>query len=474
MKKFPLPTSRREFLSACAATIPILAGARQVLHSGRASRAAPSGSPAATANAARALLNNRFLTFASVVRVNNKEFRRGEAYGGDERAFHTPETIAAYRYAFGQGWPGGRMTWALTWMALTDTSEQYKNIRRMLAEFHKLYGDEITFNPGGFYPNVFNTREQVNRDLHDGIAMASAIVGGGYRPKCVIAGFLAAENQKYLAEHEGIHVCQGNIWSDYGIDFQDGDGSICYPFYPSIEHFCKPAQGKDDFIDCVCLDGFSCDFLAARRPANTGGYNSRMGVGPIETIRGLWKARGQEEMLFTTALHFDKGFELNGFAWVTNIWEVVLGPEGIADWLSAVRERWPDTQCITHGEFGMRWREHYKDNSRLNYRFVERGSGIWGSDADKQIRWFMNQKFRLALMREWPVPDPEKVIDFTRYDLPAHEPQEMSRKWSLMQEINQKQTRPQDKPRPLKNLSAEDQKLIVAKYPELASQMKES
>ena len=27
----------------------------------------------------------------------------------------------------------------------------------------------------------------------------------------------------------------------------DGDGSICYPYYPSKEHFCKPAQGAADF-----------------------------------------------------------------------------------------------------------------------------------------------------------------------------------------------------------------------------------
>ena len=38
------------------------------------------------------------------------------------------------------------------------------------------------------------------------------------------------------------------------------------------------------------------------------------------------------------------------------------------------------------------------------------------------------------------------VIDFTRYDLPAHEPQTLQREWSLMNVLNQKGTRPQDKP----------------------------
>ena len=162
-----------------------------------------------------------------------------------------------------------------------------------------------------------------------------------------IAGFLAAENQRFLAENEGIHVCQGNVWSQYSVDNQDGDGSICYPYYPSKEHFCKPAQGKKDFIDCVNLDGWTCDFLAARRAGFANGFNSRMGVGPIETIHGHGIEKGLQEMLHTTALHFDKGFELNGFAWVTNIWEIVIGPEGLADWLSAVRQRWPRTCCIT-------------------------------------------------------------------------------------------------------------------------------
>ncbi len=47
----------------------------------------------------------------------------------------------------------------------------------------------------------------------------------------------------------------------------DGDGSICYPYYPSREHFCKPAQADSDFIDCVNLDGWTCDFLTPGGPA---------------------------------------------------------------------------------------------------------------------------------------------------------------------------------------------------------------
>lgn len=461
--------SRREFLATVAAAVPPLTLGGKAFKSRRQTSAAlGDGSPgSAPENDRHALLNNRFLTFATIVRVNQIEARRGEGIGHDETAFHTPETIAAFRDAFAHGWPGGRITWALSWLALTNTTEQFKGIRKRVAEYHERYNDEVTFIPGGYFANAYNTREQVNRDLHDGLELASAVVGGGYRPQGVIAGFLSAANQRFLAENEGIHVCQGNVWSQYSVDNQDGDGSICYPYYPSAEHFCKPAQGRNDFIDCVNLDGWTCDFLAARRAGGAGGFNSRMGVGPIETILGPWKERGLEEMLHTTAIHFDKGFELNGFAWITNIWEIVLGPQGLADWLRAVRQRWPDALCIPHGEFGLRWRDQFKDNSRLNYRFIERGSGIGGSDADKEIRWYMNQKFRLALLRDLPGPSPEKVIDFTRYDLPAQEPKDMTRKWSLMGEINQKQIRPQDKPRTLQELSTEDQKRIMKIYPEL-------
>ena len=290
-----------------------------------------------------------------------------------------------------------------------------------------------------------------------------------------MAGFLSADNQKYLAEEEDIHVCQGTIWSQYAIDNQDGDGSISYPYYPSTEHFCKPAQGKADFIDCVTLDGWSMDYLAARRQGFAEGFNSRMGVGPIETLRKYGPEIGLQEMMHTTAINFDAGFELNGFAWVTNIWELCLDidHQGLTDWLASIRNRWPDVKFVTQGEFGSIWRKAYKENS-FDYRFVEQGSGIGGSDKDKEIRWYMNKDFRLATLRNIEIKDaPVYVIDFTRYDIPAQEPQGIPspekpiRNWSLMNVMNQKGLRPQDKPKLLKELSAEDQALIKKHYPEL-------
>jgi hypothetical protein len=432
----------------------------------------------AVAATASALMGHRFLTLATVVRVNQIEVSRDRDLGVDEAADHTPENVSAFRAAVESGWPGARITWALSWRALQDRRKNYESIRALVSGYHSRYGDEITFIPGGYFANAYNTREQVNRDLHDALAMVGSIVGRGYRPRAVIAGFLAAENLRYLAEHEGIHVCQGNIWSQYAVDNQDGDGSICYPYYPSREHFCKPAQSRADFIDCVNLDGWTMDFLAARRAGFVRGFNSRMGVGPIETIRAFGPEKGLRQMMATAAVHFDGGFELNRFAWVTNIWEICLmeefrrkrgwtGLESLTAWLRETRKRWPHTHCIPHGEFGSLWRREFRDNRRLHYRFVARGSGIGGSEADKQIRWFMNRDFRLALMHQLEGETTERVIDFTRYDLPAKEPRDMTRRWSLLGRINQKNVRPQDAPVPLKSLPAKDVAAILRRYPEL-------
>jgi Domain of Unknown Function with PDB structure (DUF3863)/Domain of Unknown Function with PDB structure (DUF3864) len=435
----------------------------------------------APSTVATPLSGRRVLTFNSVIRVNQIEATRTLNLGHDEYERHSPANIRALRDAFGRGWPGAAMTWALSWRALRDPRPHYQAARRLVREFHDRFGDDVTFIPGGYFANMYNTRAQINRDIHEALAKLPEFMGHGFRPKSLLAGFLAAANQEYLAKQEGIHVCQGNVWSQYGIDNGDGDGSLSYPYYPSTEHFLKPAQGWHDFIDCVNLDGWTVDFLAARhlgaRRSRRGGpgrtYNSRMGVGPIETIGWYGPKRGLEEILFCTATHFDTGFRLNGWAWITDCWEVSLVPEighlpVLTEWLQTLRNRWPTAECLTQGDFGALWRRQYRDNSRLDYRFVERGSGFPGSEANLEIRWFMNRKFRLALLRDWDKKTPEKVIDFTRYDLPAHEPTVPGRNWSLLGLINQKQTRPQDRPRPLAALPSADRALIHSIVPALA------
>jgi hypothetical protein len=416
------------------------------------------------------ITGHRFLTLNTVVRVNQIEVARDRNEGVDETALHTLENARRFREAIDAGWPEAKITWAFSWLALFSDLENYKQIREYAKQCHSQYGDDVTFIPGGYFANAYNHREQVNRDLHDGLARVSEFMGGGFRSQSVVAGFLSAVNLQFLADSEGIHVCQGNIWSQYAIDNQDGDGSICYPYYPSKEHFCKPAPSQEDLIDCVNLDGWTCDFLAARREGFKEGFNSRMGVGPIETIGNLGPDVGLRQMIATTAVHFDQGFALNKFAWVTNCWELCLVPsighmECLTAWLKEIRSRWPDAQCITQGEFGELWRKEFKNNDNINLRFVETGTGIGGSDKDKEIRWYMNKDFRLAILKDLAT-NTENVIDFTPYTVPAREPADMTRRWSLMGVINQKQTRPQDKPIPFREVPSDFRMAIIQRYPE--------
>ncbi|HEY2857029.1 MAG TPA: DUF3863 domain-containing protein [Terracidiphilus sp.] len=412
--------------------------------------------------------SGRFLTHVSVVRVNQIEVTPTRNIGLDEVADNSPAHIQARRDAFARGCPNGRMTWAISWLALYDKRKDYPEARRLLASFHDRYGDEITFIPGGYFAPMYDTREHIRSTIHSALGSISGMVGGGYRPQCLVAGFMDAENQRDLAKDEGIHVCQGQIWSQHGIDNGDGDGGICYPYYPSREHYLKPAQGPGDFIDCVCLDGWTCDFLTARREGFQGGFNSRLGVGPIESVGNLGAVAGRKEMLDTTAMHFDTGCRLNGFGWVTAIWETSIGhDEDLTWWLQAIQERWPDTRVMTEGEFGLEWRKHTPSNAGLNYRFDAKGTGAPGSEKELEIQWFMNREFRLALLHDWEKKTAPQVIDFTRYDLKAEEPRGLQREWSLMNVLNQKGTRPQDKPVLLRELEAGDRQRIFARYPEL-------
>jgi hypothetical protein len=450
--------TRREFLNGALGSAASLAFVRTTM---RAHAAGSSLSP----------LRGRFLTHVSIVRVNQIEVTPDRSIGEDEAADNRPERIRSRREAFARGCPDGQMTWAISWLALNDSRQEYKEARRLLASYHQRYGDEITFIPGGYFAPMYNSRANIQETIHKALRMITEVVGNGYRPECLVAGFMDAENQRLLAAEEGIHVCQGQIWSQHAIDNGDGDGGICYPYYPSREHYLKPAQGSADLIDCVCLDGWTCDFLAARRDGFQGGFNSRMGVGPIETVGNLGTEAGRREMLATTAMHFDQGHALNGFGWVTGIWETSLGhDEDLAWWLQAVRERWPDTRVMTEGAFGLEWRKHTPNNQSLNYRFDAKGTGAPGSEKELEIQWFMNRDFRLALLRNWTTGSPAMAIDFTRYDLKANEPQSLQREWSLMNVLNQKGTRPQDKPVRLGQLSAEDQRRIFARYPELKKQ----
>ncbi len=429
------------------------------------------------------LNGNRFVTLCIMIRTTPWEVSRDvKLHPRDEAGWHKLEGVKALREAFAKNNPNGRLTWGFTLNALEDERENYRQIREYAVKCHEKYGDEVSYFPG-YFPAMYLPRERVNREMSEAIQLISDMVGNGYRPQSIIGGFLSADNLKYLSEKENIHVAHAVIWSQHNIDGGGADGSPSYPFYPSTEHFCKPAQGKKDFIDCVNLDGWTLDFICARQSGSNGhgieGFNSRRGIGPIETYVGWGLDLGHREAMHTTAIHFDKGMELNGFGWITNIWEAQLvyemGKDLICDamsmWVAGIKERWPDTHFVSFGEFGEIWRKAHPTND-WNYRFEERGSGLGDSYNNLEIKWFMNKEFRLALLRDWHKNTPAKVIDFTRYDLPAQEPADPTpenpiKDWSLINVINQKGLRPQDKPRLLEEMSAEDRALIAKYYPEL-------
>jgi hypothetical protein len=102
------------------------------------------------------LIGSRFVTHVSLVRVNQIEVRRDRSIGEDESADNTEDKVRARRDAFARGCPNGRMTWGLTWLALNDQRQQYRDVRRLLAGYHDRFGDEITFNPGGYFAPMYN------------------------------------------------------------------------------------------------------------------------------------------------------------------------------------------------------------------------------------------------------------------------------------------------------------------------------
>jgi len=428
--------------------------------------------------------NGRFVTLCIMIRTSPWEVSRDvKLHPRDESTWHTLVGVRALREAFATGNEHGRLTWGFTLNALEDQRDNYRSIRAYAVECHHRFGDEISYFPG-YFPAMYLPRERVNREMTEALQIITSFVGDGYRPDCVMGGFLAADSLRYLAEKEKIHAAHAVIWSQHAIDGGGADGSPSYPFYPSTEHFCKPAQGASDFIDCANLDGWTMDFICARRSGANGHalteFNSRRGVGPIETYIGWGLDLGHREVMHTQSIHFDEGFRRNGYGWVTNIWEAQLvhefGQELICDamrlWVTDTRKRWPDAQFVTFGEFGTLWRKTFRSNREWSVSFLERGSGLGDSYNNLEIEWFMNRDFRLCLLRDWHMDSPRQVIDLTRYDLPAHEPPDPDpahpvKSWDLMNRINQKGLRPQDKPTPLAKLPGNDLQFVLSALPDL-------
>ena len=425
-------------------------------------------------------INGRYFCFCIVVRVNQIEVAPGVNIGHDERRENSLENLIEYREAIHAAIPEARITIAFSHEALMDPSENFVALREKAKEYHLLYGDDITYMLGAYFSGAYSRRSDINTHVDAALELIRSFMGKDYLPKSIVGGFVPASVMEHIA-NLGIHTVQGIIFSQYSIDCQDGDGSMCYPYFPSREHFCKPAQTEEDFIDIVVLDGWTVDFVNATYPGIVNGCNSRMGCGPLETYLPFGKETGTEIILETAGQMFEETYNQNGnLGFASAIWELCLVQKDdiyqtnnidgstITYLLEKMKQRFPDVKLVPFGEFGEAFRKAHKNNDDINYVFKHKGIGIGGSDENIQIEWYMNAMFRLAFRTDLLTGE-RKVIDFTDYTKPACEPPDSNyqegivyRNWSLLGDLNQKGIRPQDTPVFPEDLNVHQKELIAA------------
>src|ERR1700741_2567043 len=153
---------------------------RKFLSSAGALTLASPFAKALDASASASPLQGRYLTHISLVRVNQIEVTRTHNIGEDEAPDNSPDHIRSRREAFARGCPDGRMTWAISWLALNHDRKQYQEARRLSASYHARYGDEIPFIPGGYFAPMYNPREETRQTIHKALQLVSKMVGSNY------------------------------------------------------------------------------------------------------------------------------------------------------------------------------------------------------------------------------------------------------------------------------------------------------
>lgn len=423
-------------------------------------------------------MKGRYYCFTIVVRVNQIEVAPGLNLGVDERFENTLENLVKYREAIAGAMPDARITIAFSHAALADKGDNSVALRQKAKEYHEQYGDDVTYMLGAYFAGAYSPREDILSHVDEAMLLLRAFMGENYLPLAIVGGFVPARVMEHIASL-GIQTVQGVIFSQYAVDNQDGDGSMCYPYYPSKEHFCKPAQNAEDFIDVVALDGWTVDFINATYSGITAeGYNSRLGCGPIETLCPYGEEKGIEIIVETAAQMFEESYALNeGFGYATAIWELCLiqkdghhkmgfDEQAVYHLFKSLKARFPDVKVVPFGEVGRIFRASHKNNDKLNYHFIHRGIGVNGSHKTSEIEWYMNKLFRLAIRTDLRTGE-KKIIDFTDYTKTAHEPPDSDysqgivyRNWSLLGDVNQKGLRAQDKPISIEDLTEVQKKLI--------------
>jgi hypothetical protein len=103
--------TRRHFLSGAAGAAVSIA-------------LAPAALRALEAGEDMSALRGRYLTHVSVVRVNQIEVTPDRTIGKGEASDNSPDRIRSRREAFAKGCPEGKMTWAVSWLALNDSRQE--------------------------------------------------------------------------------------------------------------------------------------------------------------------------------------------------------------------------------------------------------------------------------------------------------------------------------------------------------------
>ena len=85
------------------------------------------------------LIGQRFLTLNTIARVRQIEVTRDTAQGPDESIVHTTAEAKTFREAIETAWPGARITWAFSWLALHDERPQYHELRALIVSYQKRF-----------------------------------------------------------------------------------------------------------------------------------------------------------------------------------------------------------------------------------------------------------------------------------------------------------------------------------------------
>lgn len=386
------------------------------------------------------MLGERFLTVNFLVRKWQIEYTRHSHNGVSEESYNTPENIAKISRWVREAFPEGQVTWALSWEALFDPGPHWQGVRETLADCYGRFGDQVTINPGGGFPNVYNTKEQINRDLEDAFEAIERWLGKP--PRNIVSWQLSAANIAHAARRFGVVATSGHCWSQHGVDNLSQEGSIMYPYYPSLLNALRPAQSAEDQINCVMLDTVTTDLVTARFLLEEEGQDCRMGVQPIETVMRFGYEVGLRQMKLTADRYLRDNYTNLPFVWITNQLEpsVIFFDDDCAratrDWLAYLAETYPDLKLLSTDRFADRFMQTFPDNESLNYNFRYRGTGISGSDPAEEMLWWMNKDYRLGVLRSGGGC---RVIDYVSYKDAPPEPEGPQSNWSLPAILSQKQ-----------------------------------